>query len=106
MSNTMTKIVEGNEVTPAVGSLVKLDGRMIAECLLPGDAPVDSGYRGCDFRYPINSGLIKSVAVNVEVTGRTLQRLPYEESYWVRVRITFVGDCEADTETKGWMLVR
>lgn len=51
-----------------------------------------------------NGGPIASLACEVVVTGRTLQRRM--GSYYVRVRITFVGDGEPDTVTSGWMLIR
>jgi hypothetical protein len=41
----------------------------------------------------------------VEITGRTLQRRPYDDRLWIRVRIVFVGDGEPDTESRGWMAV-
>ena len=111
MSTTTTTVpqaktvqVEHLQVTPAVGSYVILDAKLIGERRLPGDEPVDSGYAGCMFRWPVNAKPIDTVAVNVEVTGRTLQRK--WGGYYVRVRITWVGDCEPDTHGSGWMEVK
>lgn len=89
---------------PCVGSYIKLDARNIGEKLLPGDDFCDSGYPGCEFRFPLSGGgPIKSVAVNVKVTGRTIQ---YRQgSMWIRVQIEWVGDCEPSTYSGGWMLV-
>jgi hypothetical protein len=78
-----------------VGTYVRPDGWGLGNCLTAGL----EGF--CDFYLPTNSGgPIKEVAVNVEVTGRTMQRR--EGSYWVRVKITFVGDGEPDVVVRGW----
>jgi hypothetical protein len=92
-----------NTPTPAVGSYVLLDGRCIGENLLPGDNFSDSGYPGCDFRYP-SATIGGSVAVNVKVTGRTLQRK--NGANFVRCRIEWVGDCCPSTFSSGWLLVK
>ena len=55
------------------------------------------------FRLPTNSGgPIKSLAVEIEVTGRTY-RYSAAGNRQIRVKITFPGDCEPDTVTHGWM---
>ena len=89
---------------PALGSYVVLDGKTIGEKLLEGDKFSDAGYPGCEFRYPVQSdGPIKSVAVNVKVTGR--KEIYKNGAMWVRVMIEWVGDCEPSTFSGGWMLV-
>lgn len=98
----------GHDVTveAVVGSVVKLDDARIAEKLLEGDDYVDSGFEGCDFRYPNPvAGWEKShaIACNVHVTGRTVQRR--HDADWVRVKVEWVGDCEPSTFSAGWMLV-
>jgi hypothetical protein len=56
------------------------------------------------FYLPTNSGgPIKELAVNVTVTGRTLQRM--QGDLFVRVKIEFVGDGEPSTFTGGWLKV-
>ena len=56
----------------------------------------------CDYYLPTNSGgPIKEVAVNVEITGRT--RIRRCGGWYVRVKVTFVGDCEPDVVTGGWV---
>lgn len=91
-------------IEPKVGDVIRLDGK-ISERLLQGDEYVDSGYAGCQFRYPLsNGGPIKSVAINIEITGRTWQR--YNGAFWVRAKIEFVGDCEPSTFGKGWIKIR
>jgi hypothetical protein len=80
--------------------------RTIGELLMPGSEKVDDGFRGCQFYYPVsNGGPIKQVACDVEITGRTLRHRPYEQGvYYIKVKITWVGDCEPDTTCEGWML--
>jgi hypothetical protein len=56
------------------------------------------------FRLPSNSYPDLAYPCNVQVTGRTVQRR--DGQYMVRVRITFVGDCEPDVVTGGWTLVQ
>jgi len=51
-----------------------------------------------------NGGPIKSLAVRVDITGRTLQT--HQGGRAVRVRITFLGDGEPDTHSGGWLFVR
>jgi len=88
-------------VEPVVGSIVKLDnGR--CEAMLAGEDFVDSGFAGCDFRFPLpNAGL--EVAVNIHVTGRTVQQRNGAE--WVRCKVEWVGDCEPSTFCGGWLRV-
>lgn len=104
---TPIKSVEiyGREVKPQVGSFVIPDGKLVGECLLPGDETVDAGYRGSQFRWPTNDKLIPSVGVDIEITGRTLRRRAYQNGYFVRCRIIFVGDCEPDSWIVGWLKV-
>ena len=92
----MTKFYD-NDVTPKVGSVILADGRRVSECLLAGDS-------FSSFRFPCNSGFIKSVACEIDVTGRTLQWR--DHAFWVRVCITWKGDGEPDTYSGGWMLVK
>ena len=79
-----------------VGTYVEPDGWRIGNQLLPG-LP---GF--CDYYLPTNSGgPIKELAVDIAITGRTRQRRC--GSYYVRCRITFVGDCEPNTVVYGWV---
>lgn len=93
-----------SQYLPAIGSFIELDNRNIGEKLLPGDNFSDSGWPGCEFRFPIScGGPIKSVGVNVNVTGRGVQ---YRQGgMWIRVQIEWVGDCEPSTFSGGWMMV-
>jgi hypothetical protein len=54
--------------------------------------------------YAVSSWTHKYDGVRVRVTGRTIQPNP-KVGEGVRVEITFVGDGEADTVTRGWMKV-
>lgn len=79
-----------------VGTYVEPDNWGIGEVLKPGLA----GF--CDYYLPTHSGgPVKELGVNVEITGRTRQRRC--GGWYVRCRITFVGDCEPDTVVKGWV---
>ena len=88
-----------------VGSILELDNG-ITKKLLEGSDYVDSGFAGCDFRYPntIPEWETKhATAINVEITGRTTR---YRRGgRWVRTRIEWVGDCEASTFSGGWLRV-
>jgi len=91
----MITAIYGIDVTPQVGRYVKPDGWFLGANLTAGDS-------FSPFRLPTNSGgPIKCLAVRVEVTGRTLKRVAGLRV--VRVRITFVGDCEPDTVVGGYM---
>ena len=56
----------------------------------------------CDYYLPTNSGgPIKEIAVNIEITGRT--RIRRSGGWYVRAKVTFVGDGEPSTHTGGWV---
>jgi hypothetical protein len=81
--------------------LKKLEGRSVSERLLPSD------WDAAAFRYPAASlGPDGSVAVNVELTGRTLQRRPYSDDLWIKARVEFVGDGEPSRFASAWLLAR
>ncbi len=90
-------VIYGQEITVGVGSVIMPDGWRFAEKLIP------ETWDKADFRIPTPhlAPVIESLAVKVEVTGRTYQRKNGE--YWVRVRIEYVGDCEPSTFVPGWM---
>jgi len=94
----MVTAINDYDVTPKVGSYIKPDGWPIGSCLVAGDS-------FSAFRLPTNSaGPITSLAVRIEVTGRTFK---YRLGDWlVRVKIIFLGDCEPDTQTGGYMAVK
>lgn len=85
--------IGGVSIGAKVGSVILMDaGRYfrLDACELPEFA---------DFRA---NGLQLPVALNVHVTGRTLQRKAGDLA--VRVRIQAVGDCEPDQNFGAWML--
>ena len=87
--------------TPTVGSCIWFDeGSSCGVAISEDDGFSDSGFPGCQFRIQNTVG---STAVNIEVTGRTIQR--HEGSNAVRIRIEFVGDCEPSTFSGGWIAV-
>ncbi len=85
------------------GDYLALDDGGLSQCLLEGDEPVDESYPGSQFRFPLlNDGPIKSVPINVVVTGR--------RHYWVgngksrsRCKVEFVGDGEPSTYVGAWV---
>lgn len=81
----------------AVGNVIKLDGwSCSADPLLPGDD-------FSAFRLPVLSrGPIKSLAVNVEITGRVPRRDAGLAGAY-RCRLTFVGDGEPDEVVGGYI---
>lgn len=91
---------------PKVGDVIICDGwgkSHCAEPLLADDGYKDSSFPGCQFRVPLRGGQYM-VAVNVYVTGRTLQR-PFGVygGWWVRTKIEFVGDGEPSVFESGWI---
>lgn len=84
------------ERTIQIGTYVEPDGwRGWGENLEEGLA----GF--CDF-YLKGTMTGASMAVNVQVTGRTVQRR--KGDLWVRVQVTFVKEDEPNTSTGGWVL--
>lgn len=91
-------MIYGREVEPKVGSYLVPEQWRFGNRLKP------SSWDKAQFYLPTNSGgPVKEVAVNVTVTGRTLQRRT--DSLYVRCKIEFVGDGEPSTFTGGWLLV-
>ena len=95
--NTNTATCYGNTATIQIGSAILLDsGR--CELLLDG-----SDWDRCDFRFPnpILAWAEKhAIAIKVEVTGRTIQRVQGEDA--IRVRIEWIQDDEPSTFTSGY----
>lgn len=92
--------IYGTAYSIGVGSYIDFDHRL-GECLLPSD------WERADFRMPTRAGgPIESVAVNVELTGRTFQRRPYSDDLWIKARVEFVGDDEPSTFAPAWFLAR
>ena len=90
------------DVTPEQGRGVLVDGwntncpSYLEDCEIPEFAPLRlPSFKYDDVKY----------AVRIEITGRKGQRRPYDDRQWVRVKITFVGDGEPDTVSRGWMTV-
>jgi hypothetical protein len=82
-------------LTLQVGSYIEPDHWRIGNLLRPGL----EGF--CQYYLPTAcGGPVKEVAVNVEITGRKPRRRAGD--FYLRVKITFVGDGEPDTTTGGW----
>lgn len=69
---------------------------ILEDCEIPEFAP---------FRLPSMTYTDVAYTCNVEITGRTLQKRPYDGRLWVRVRIEWVKDGEPNTFSNGWMAV-
>lgn len=78
-----------------VGTYVWPDNWAMGNCLRKGL----EGF--CPFYLPTNNPIITQLACNVEITGRRPQRRCGD--YYLRVRITFIGDGEPDTVCGGWI---
>ena len=90
--------VYGREIEPQV------DAYVVPELWNFGGRLKPSDWDKASFYLPTNSGgPIKELAVNVTVTGHTLQRR--QGDLYVRVKVEFVGDGEPSTFTGGWMKV-
>ena len=104
MSGIPVECFYETQVTPAVGKRVIPDGwgnpgNTSGSLLIPCD-----DWDKADFRLPTGYHEFHyDLAVNVEVTGRTVQSKG--GCYVIRVKVTFVGDCEPDTISGGWMEV-
>ena len=106
MPRALPVAINGKEYCPTIGTCIVRDVHTtgVGELLTKGEEPIGTGFKGSMFRLPTRTlGPIKDLAVNIVITGRTLRR--QWGGYYLRVKIIFVGDCEADTETGGWMKV-
>ena len=100
MQATMTNstIIYGREFNKegAIGMYLVPDGWRFGSRLEASD------WDKAKFYLPTNSGgPVKAIAVNVKITGRTLQRICGD--LFVRCQIEFVGDGEPSTFTGGWL---
>jgi len=93
--------IYGREQQAKVGSYVIPDGWNVGDVLLKGDEPVDASYQGSQFRVLTRQPVIPSLPVNVELTGRTLQRRG--GLLMIRCQIEFVKDGEPSEFVSGWM---
>jgi len=89
------KMIWGNEVEAKVGCFVRPDEWNLGNRLEASD------WEGGQFRLPTFNTLVKSLCVNITITGRSWQRT--KDGQCVRVQIEFVGDGEPSTFCSGWM---
>jgi len=87
-----------DDCEPRIGRMVKPEGWSWHSELKGSD------WTRAEFYLELNSfGPIREVAVNITVSGRTVQRI--EGCDAVRVRIEFVGDGESSQYCSGWMFL-
>jgi hypothetical protein len=82
------------EVEAKPGMYVKPDGWSVGQFLISGDS-------FSALRLETGHTVIESLAVEIEITGRKFRYL--NGSRFIRVKIIFLGDCEPNQETRGWM---
>lgn len=104
------KEIWGHEIEAKVGGRVMIDGRTCGSDLLPGVEPeqTEGGFKGSQF--VISTGRdfgVRQLAVNIEVTGRTIKYIErgLSEQRAVRCRIIIVGDGEPNTAISGWLYI-
>ena len=94
----MATIIQDRDIEIRVGSVIQIDGWKLS-------CRVGEGDDFSPFRIPTSNSVsvIESLAARFEITGRTIQ---YDASGpKVRIKIIFVGDCEPDTTTRGWLFL-
>jgi hypothetical protein len=89
----MTIQVDFRQVTLKTDKLIYVDGWKFGVRLLESD------WEKAQFRIPSQTGC--KPAVNITVTGRTVQRK--NDTYVARIKIEFVGDDEPSTFHAGWI---
>ena len=91
--------VEAN-LKPKVGSVIQPDGWGLPSTLVDED-----WWDKAEFRLPSPTYFDVSSAVNVELSERSKKIYVTGSAYKLRVKITFVGDCEPDIVVHGWLWV-
>ena len=97
--------IERTIPTPTAGDVITLDmtgpRRGIGFMLTESDGFFDSGFPGCEFRLRDDGGPLHDRAINIKITGRTVQWR--SDGPAVRIKIEWVGDCEPSTFQGGWL---
>lgn len=94
--NNRPVTIYGFEYRPMVGAFVEPDGWNI------GGKLNGSNWEKADFYIETCcGGPIKELAVNIQITGRTLTRR--RGCLWLRCSVEFVGDGEPSTMHRGWL---
>ena len=88
-------------LTPTVGDYLQIDSWGHGGQLLPGEPYVDAGFPGCQFRV---EGGHCSPCVDITITGKRAYR-HNGNCLRVRVRVEFIGDCEASQFSGGWLIL-
>lgn len=93
----MKKIVDGFEIEPKAGTLIKCDEWHHMTRLLECD------WDKADFRIESGRWPYSKIAINITITGRTVQYTGSGAK--VRIKIEFVGDGEPSEYTGGWLFI-
>lgn len=90
------------QLTPAIGKRIVPDGWGNLGNTAGSQLIACDDWDKAEYRLPSPYWNYET-AVNIEVTGRTIQTIG--GCYGIRVKITFVGDYEPDVIVRGWMEV-
>jgi len=85
------------EITSFEGCFVKPDGWRFGEKL------IESDWKKAEYRLPTGDPIIKSLAVNIEITGRTHRWDAPVSGPAMRCKVIFVGDGDPDIICGGWI---
>lgn len=81
-----------------VGDAVRIDTWGVGAAEL-----IASDWDAAPLRVRTYQPVIESLAVRIEITGRKRHYTGYGSPDKVRCRVVFVGDCEPDEVTFGWL---
>lgn len=84
-----------------IGNYIKKDGQAIGDRIFDCD-----DWDEADFRYPnpiTEWRESHAIACKIKITGRK-ERF-FQGAAWMRIEITWIGDCEPDTITRGFVMI-
>ncbi len=84
------------------GAVIRTDEGRTFGAKRTDEARVDAGFAGCAFRLGLAH---HEIAINIRITGRTIQFRNNADAGWVRCEIEYVGDYEPSTFARAWLRV-
>ena len=84
------------------GAVLRMDDDRTFVAKRTDEPRADRFFAGCDWRLGLS---LHEIAINLRITGRTIQMRNHDDAGWVRCRIEYVGDCEPSTFTRAWLRV-